>query len=112
MYLLIYWHSVYLMALLVDLTVRSVQIGKINILGGHSIGHCMQQFHVCISPIPNSLRDRATSLFTLQQQQQQQHCIFWHELQSALMLTVEFSKIRFIYIAYLIYIYLSLSLEQ
>jgi hypothetical protein len=31
------------MALLVYRTIQSVQIGKVNILGGHSVGYCIQK---------------------------------------------------------------------
>jgi hypothetical protein len=36
---------------------------KVNILGGHSIGHSKQkQMYIYMCPIPNDFRDKATSL--------------------------------------------------
>jgi hypothetical protein len=33
-------------------------------MGGHSIAHSKQKVHLCICPIPNGSRDRATSLYS------------------------------------------------
>jgi hypothetical protein len=39
--------------------------GKVNILGGHSIGHSKQNIrvHMYMRPIPNGFRHRAISLY-------------------------------------------------
>jgi hypothetical protein len=42
--------------------IQGVSGGKVNILGGHSIGHSKQKVYVYICPIPNGFRDRAISL--------------------------------------------------
>jgi hypothetical protein len=58
-------------------TVQDVPGGKVSILGGHSIGHSKQEsvyVHVSYSA---------------------QHAMSSHELQSALMLTVEFSEVYY-----------------
>jgi len=40
--------------------IQGVPGGKVNILGGHSIGHSKQNYiHVNMYPIPNGFRDRA-----------------------------------------------------
>jgi hypothetical protein len=67
--------------------------GKVNILGGHSISHSKQRkkLYMYMWTIPNGFRDRDISLHcTLEQ-----HAMSSHELQSALMLTVEFSKMYY-----------------
>jgi hypothetical protein len=56
---------------------QGVPEGKVTILGGHSMGHSKQNMYVC--SIPNGFRD-------------EQHAMSSHEVQSVLMLTVEFSK--------------------
>jgi hypothetical protein len=56
--------------------------GKVNILGGHSIGHSKQK--IVYVHIPYSERFPRNK-----------HAISSHDLQSALMLTVEFSKIYY-----------------
>jgi hypothetical protein len=38
---------------------QSVPKGKINILGGHSIGHSKQEPYMNMSHIPNDFRGRA-----------------------------------------------------
>jgi hypothetical protein len=63
--------------------------GKNNILGGHSIVHCKQK-NVYVH-MPYSERFPRYSYFTVQCTDQQ-HAMTSHKLQSALMLTVEFSK--------------------
>jgi hypothetical protein len=35
---------------------------KVNILGGHTIGHSKQNMYMYMCPIPNGFRDRAISL--------------------------------------------------
>jgi TATA-box binding protein (TBP) (component of TFIID and TFIIIB) len=42
--------------------IQSVLGGKVNILGGHSIGHSKQTVYMYMCPIPNGFRDRAISL--------------------------------------------------
>jgi hypothetical protein len=37
--------------------------GKINILGGHSIGHSKKKIYVNICPIPNGIRYLARNIF-------------------------------------------------
>jgi hypothetical protein len=44
--------------------IQNVPGGKINIPGGHSIGHSKQKVCMCMCSIPNSFRDRAISLYT------------------------------------------------
>jgi hypothetical protein len=66
---------------------QNVPGGKINILGDHSIGHSNQTSVLHMCPVPNSFRDSAVSLYT-----DEQYVMSSHEMQSALMLTVAFSK--------------------
>jgi hypothetical protein len=74
----------YLKALSVDKTIQSVPGGKANILGGHSIGHSKQKECICTGVLR----------FHTVHCADEQHAMSSHEFQSALMLTVEFSKIR------------------
>jgi hypothetical protein len=47
-----------------DMRVQSVPGGKVNILGGHSIGRLSKQkVYMYMCPIPNGFRDRAISLY-------------------------------------------------
>jgi hypothetical protein len=39
--------------------VQGVPGGKVNILGGHSIGHFKKKLYMNMCPIPNGFRDRA-----------------------------------------------------
>jgi hypothetical protein len=39
--------------------IQNVKGGKVNILGGRSIGHSKQKVYMYMSPIPKSFRDRA-----------------------------------------------------
>jgi hypothetical protein len=39
--------------------IQSVPGGKVNILGGHTIGHSKKKIYMNMCPIPNSFRDRA-----------------------------------------------------
>jgi hypothetical protein len=48
-------------------------------------------------PIPNGFRDRAISVYSTVHCTDERHAMTSHELPSALMLTVEFSKIRVYY---------------
>jgi hypothetical protein len=43
---------------------QNVRGGKVNILGGHSIGHSKQKMNVYMCPIPNGFRIRAISLYS------------------------------------------------
>jgi hypothetical protein len=73
--------------------IQSAPGGKVNILGGHNIGHSKQKsvyVHVCYSEqFPRSLY----SSLDIRQAAAGQHVMSSHELQSTLMLTVEFSNI-------------------
>jgi hypothetical protein len=42
--------------------IEGVPGGKVNILGGHSIGHSEQKVHMYMCPIPNGYQDRYISL--------------------------------------------------
>jgi hypothetical protein len=44
--------------------IQGVPEGKVNILGGHSIGHSKQKVYMYMCPILNSFRDRAISLYS------------------------------------------------
>jgi hypothetical protein len=44
--------------------IQSVPGGKVNILGGHSIGHSKQKLYVYMVSIPNGFRDRDISLYS------------------------------------------------
>jgi hypothetical protein len=44
--------------------VQSVPGGKVNILGGHSLGHSKQKVYMQMRPILNGFRDRAISLYS------------------------------------------------
>jgi hypothetical protein len=46
--------------------IQSVPGGKVNILGGHNIGHPSRKVHMYIYPIPKGFWDRAISLHTVQ----------------------------------------------
>jgi hypothetical protein len=65
--------------------IQDVLGGRVNILGGHSIGHSKQVYRY-ICPIPNCNTVHCID---------EKHVMFSHELQSVLMLTVEFSKIYY-----------------
>jgi hypothetical protein len=44
---------------------QDVPGGKVNTLGGHSIGHSKQKkLYMYMCPIPNGFRDRANSLYS------------------------------------------------
>jgi hypothetical protein len=43
--------------------IQSVSGGKVNILGGHSIGHSNQNLYMYMFSISNGFRDRAISLY-------------------------------------------------
>jgi hypothetical protein len=65
--------------------------GEINILGGHSIGHSKQKK----KKLYNCVLFRKVSGIELFHCTDQQHAMSSHELQSVLMLTVEFSKMYY-----------------
>jgi hypothetical protein len=44
--------------------IQGVPGRKVNILGGHSIGHSKQKVYMYMCPIPNGFRDRAISLYS------------------------------------------------
>jgi hypothetical protein len=46
------------------LRIHNVPVGKISILGGHSIGHSKQKNSIYKCPIPNGFRDAAISLYS------------------------------------------------
>jgi hypothetical protein len=48
--------------------IQGVPGGKVNILGGHSIGHSKQKRYMNMCPIPNGFRDRTIWLQTVAQQ--------------------------------------------
>jgi hypothetical protein len=76
-----------------SMIIQSVPGGNVNVLGGHSIGHSKQEsvyVHVFYSerfPRYSYVTVRYTVHCT-----EEQHAMSSHELLSALMLTVEFSK--------------------
>jgi hypothetical protein len=70
----------------VYLNIQNIPGGKMSILGGLSFYHSKQKLYMC--PIPNGILDRVISLY-------RQHALSSHELQSAFMLTVEFSKMYY-----------------
>jgi hypothetical protein len=43
--------------------IQDVPGGKVNILGGHSIGHSKKKVWMYMCPIPNDFKDRAISLY-------------------------------------------------
>jgi hypothetical protein len=43
--------------------IQDVPVGKVNILGGHSIGPSRQKVCMDVCPIPNGFRDRTISLY-------------------------------------------------
>jgi hypothetical protein len=55
-----------------------------------------KELYMCMCPIPNGFRDRVISLYKYTVHcTDEQHAMSSHELQSALMLTVEFSKMYY-----------------
>jgi hypothetical protein len=68
--------------------IQSVPGGRVSIPGGHSIGHPKQKVYMYMCPIPNGFPDRAISLYSTDEQ----HAMSSDELQSALMLAMEFSE--------------------
>jgi hypothetical protein len=45
-------------------TIQGVPGRKVNIVGGHSIGHSQQNLYMYMCPISNGFRDRAISLYS------------------------------------------------
>jgi hypothetical protein len=76
---------------------QDVPEGKVSVLGGHSIGHSKQK--IVYVHVSYSERFPKYSYFTVQYCTKhctdEQHAISSHELQSGLMLTVEFSKMYY-----------------
>jgi hypothetical protein len=58
-----YFLAVYLTVLYTVQNIQSVPGRKLNILGGHSIGHSEQKVYMYMCPIPNGFRNRAISLY-------------------------------------------------
>jgi hypothetical protein len=46
------------------MVIKGVTGGKVNILGGHSIGHSKQKMYMYMCPFPSGFRDRAISLYS------------------------------------------------
>jgi hypothetical protein len=79
--------------------IQSAPAGKVNILKGHSIGHCKQKKKKCICTCVPFRTVSETRVISLHNRTAQYSCCTQtsntpssHELQSALMSTVEFSK--------------------
>jgi hypothetical protein len=75
--------------------IYSVPGGKVNILEGHSIGHSKQKSLYVLVHVYYPERVPRYSYFTIQyitHCTDEQHAMSSHELQSALMLTMKFSK--------------------
>jgi hypothetical protein len=47
------------------MNLQSVPGGKVNILGGHNIGHSKKKIYMNICPIPNGFRYLASMFFNL-----------------------------------------------
>jgi hypothetical protein len=76
--------------------IQSVPGGKVNILGGHNISHSKQG--IAYVHVSYSERFPRYSHFTVHYTVRctdEQHAMSSHDLQSALMLTVEFSKMYY-----------------
>jgi hypothetical protein len=81
--------------------IQNIPGRKVNILGGHSISHSKQKFYMFMCPIPNGFGDRVISLYStlyrnVKMHSDQQHIMSLHELQSALLSTVKYSKMYYI----------------
>jgi hypothetical protein len=75
---------------------QGVPGGKVNIQGGHSIGNSKQK--IVYVHVSYSERFPRQSYFTVRYTvhcTDEQHAMSSHDLQSALMLTVEFSKMYY-----------------
>jgi hypothetical protein len=72
---------------------QSVPGGKVNIPGGHSIGHCKQK-SACID-VSYSARFPREQFYCIVHCTDEKHAMSSHELQSALMLMVEFLKMYY-----------------
>jgi hypothetical protein len=44
--------------------IKNVPGGKVNILGGHTMGHSEQKLYMYMCPIPKGFRDRSMSLYS------------------------------------------------
>jgi hypothetical protein len=69
--------------------------GKVNILGGHSIGHSKQKsvyVHVLFQMVSEIELLQCTVVWM---HSDEQHAMSSHELRSSLMLTMEFSKMYY-----------------
>jgi hypothetical protein len=84
-----------------NFTYADVSEGKVNILGGHSIDHPKQKNYVCTYVLCRTVFEIdlwivSPTSSNVKMHSDEQHAISSHELQSALMLTVE-SKICKLY---------------
>jgi hypothetical protein len=70
---------------------ENVPGGKVNILEGHSIGHSKQRICTCTCVLFGTVSEIELFHCTVHSTDEQ-HAMSSHELQSALILTVEFSK--------------------
>jgi hypothetical protein len=44
--------------------IQHVSGGKVNVLGGHNIGHSRKKVYMYMCPVPNGFRDRTISLYS------------------------------------------------
>jgi hypothetical protein len=47
-----------------SMIIQNAPGGKVNILGGHNIGHSKQKIYMYMCPIPNGFRNRAISVYS------------------------------------------------
>jgi hypothetical protein len=71
--------------------IQNVPGGKVNILVGHGIGHCKQKKYVFTRVLFPTVSEMQYTVHCTEEQ----HAMSSHELQSALMLAVEFWKIYY-----------------
>jgi hypothetical protein len=83
------------------LRIQNVAEGKVSIVGGHSIGHSKQKKNcICTCVLFRTVSEielfhcTVVSMY-VKMHSDEQHAMSSHELQSALMLTVEFSEIYY-----------------
>jgi hypothetical protein len=80
--------------------IHDVPGGKFNILGGHSIGHSKQKKCICTRVLFRTVSEIELWMLSLARRNvkthlDEQHAMSSHELQSALTLAVDFSKIYY-----------------
>jgi hypothetical protein len=73
-------------------SIQSVRGGKVNILGGHNIGHSKQKKCICTCVLFRAVSEIELFHCTLYRRA---NAMSSHELQSELMLTMEFSQIYY-----------------